>query len=160
MSGTVTEASAFQFRPASPCMTGAAFSRPFKLLAIAIFGLALLWAVRLWQGGAFAPTLQSWGWVTAAVAMMGYTVWHVLQASTTLDAHQIEQTWVWHKRVELSNLAYAKLIRLHGLEWLIAPRLYTRSFSGKLAVFYAADHALLAELERLASELQTLRKSA
>jgi hypothetical protein len=74
-----------------------------------------------------------------------------------LDSQAIEQAWVWKKRVELSDLAYAKLIRVPGFEWLIAPRLYTKTFSNKLSVFYASDTAMLNEFQRLSSELQAYR---
>ena len=153
----MTGSSFFSFQPSSVCLTGVAFSGAFKVIALVVFGLACAWGLRLWHDGALAPTLQSYGWVAAALAMMGYTVLYVLVSKTTLDAQCIRQTWVWAKRVELSDLAYAKLIRIKGLEWLIAPRLYTRSFGGKLAVFYASDLALLADFERMAAELRLLR---
>lgn len=153
----VPETSAFNFQPNPSRLSGPAFSRTFKGFALVIFGSACAWALQLWQDGAMGPTVQSYGWVGAALVMMGITVWHVLKGTTTLDAQSIQQSWIWSKRIELANLAYAKLIRVKGLEWLIAPRLYTRSFGGKLAVFYTSDTTLLANFERLASELQILR---
>ena len=51
----------------------------------------------------------------------------------------LHQSWVWDKKMELGELAYGKLIRVRGLDWLIAPRLYVRTLVGKFAVFYAAD---------------------
>jgi hypothetical protein len=153
----VTGSSAFNFQPSAGSVTGPAFSVPFKVIAVVVLLLACAWGLRLWQSGVLAPSLQSYGWVAAALAMMGYTVWHLVAGKTTLDAQCIQQTWVWAKRMELANLAYAKLIRVKGLEWLIAPRLYTRSFSGKLAVFYTSDPVLLADFERLSAELKVLR---
>ena len=58
----------------------------------------------------------------------------------------------------LGNLAYAKLIRVRGLDWLIAPRLYVRTLDGKFAVFYAASPQLLKAFERLGSSLKTFRQ--
>lgn len=89
--------------------------------------------------------------------MMAYTEWHIVRGKTTLDSTCLQQSWVWAKRTELRDLAYAKLIRVRGLDWLIAPRLYTKTFSGKLAVFYAAAPEMLAEFQRLEQELKTLR---
>ncbi len=154
----MTGSPAFNFQPSASRLTGPAFSLPFKAIAVLVLALASAWGLQLWSDGVLAPTLQSFGWMAAALAMMGYTVWHLVVGQTTLDAQSIQQSWVWAKRIELSNLAYAKLFRVKGLEWLIAPRLYTRSFGGKLAVFYTADAELLADFERLANELKLLRK--
>jgi len=46
---------------------------------------------------------------------------------------------------------------VRGLEWLIAPRLYVRTLMGKFAVFYASSPEMVAEFERLVSELKTFR---
>ena len=56
------------------------------------------------------------------------------------------------------QLAYTQLIRVKGLEWLIAPRFYVRTLTGKFAVFYIADPALQSECERLALQLQDFRR--
>jgi hypothetical protein len=69
----------------------------------------------------------------------------------------IHQSWLWDKQMELRELAYAKLIRIPGLDWLIAPRLYARTLNGKFAVFYTADRAMLEEFERLVQELREFR---
>ncbi len=140
-------------------MRGPAYSRPFKLLAVTIVTLAIIWGVQLWSSGQIALTLKSSGWMLAALALMVLTEWHILRGTTTLDSDALQQTWVWHKRVAISDLAYAKLVRVRGLDWLIAPRLYTRTFSNKLTVFYAASPQLLTELQRLAQELDAARAS-
>ncbi|MGH6627153.1 MAG: hypothetical protein ACRECD_11560, partial [Burkholderiaceae bacterium] len=79
------------------------------------------------------------------------------RSTTRIDSEALSQTWVWDKKMELRELAYGKLIRVRGLEWLIAPRLYVRTLLGKFAVFYAADPALIAEFERLVKELKEFR---
>ena len=79
---------------------------------------------------------------------------------TRFNAQGIEQSWMWRKRVELKDLAYAKVIRIRGLEWLIAPRLYTKTFGGKLFIFYAAAPGMLAEFKRLEQTLAALRNPA
>lgn len=151
---------AFVFSLPEGAVSAPAFSKTFKLIAITVVLMAWAWSWQLWFLDVLAPTLQSSGWIVAALAMMSYTLWHVLRGRTQLSALAIEQSWVWTKRMELSQLAYAKLVRVRGLEWLVAPRLYTRSFAGKMAVFYTADPALLALFTRLESELQAARDTA
>ena len=151
---------AFVFPLPEGPLSAPAFSKTFKLIAIAVVLMAWAWSWQLWFLDVLAPTLQSSGWIVAALALMSYTLWHVLRGRTQLSALAIEQSWVWTKRMELSQLAYAKLVRVRGLEWLVAPRLYTRSFAGKMAVFYTADPALLALFTRLETELRATRDSA
>lgn len=145
---------AFSFQPEGGPLACPAFSLPFKLLAVAMVTLALAWATHMWNTGLLEWTLQSSGWLVAALAMMSYTVWHILNGITTLDEKALQQTWVWRKRVEIHELAYAKLIRVRYFEWLIAPRLYTRTFSNKLAVFYAISPAMLQEFHRIEQALK------
>lgn len=149
--------STLAFTPVAGRLEGPAFSVFFKLLAVLIVTLALVWAWQMWAGGQIAWTLESSGWLGAALCLMCYTEWHILRGKTSLDHIALEQSWVWQKRVELRQLAYVKLFRVRGLDWLIAPRLYTRTFSNKLTVFYAACPAMLQEFARLEKELQALR---
>jgi hypothetical protein len=53
----------------------------------------------------------------------------------------------------VSDLAYVKLIRLRGFDWLIAPRLYARTHGGKFASFYASTPDVLAQFERISDKL-------
>ncbi len=138
-----------------------AFSLPFRLLAtVLVFGLEV-WMYQLWQAGRLTPpglsTAAALGWPLAAVLLMLYTWWHIVTSRTTLTADRLHQSWVLDKKMELRELAYAKLIRVPGLDWLIAPRLYVRTLLGKFAVFYAADPAMLAEFHRLIAELKAFR---
>lgn len=153
----MTGSSVLAFTPAGGRIECSAFSTSFKTLAVGLVTLAIVWAWKMWVDGLLLLNLQSSGWLMAALCMMAYTEWHILRGKTTLDSKALEQSWVWRKRTELQDLAYAKLIRVRGLEWLIAPRLYTKTFSGKLAVFYAAAPAMLTEFERLEKELTALR---
>jgi hypothetical protein len=147
----------FTFTPTGGRVESSAFSVPFKALATAMIGPAVVWGWQLWSSGTIALSLASSGWLFAALCLMLYTGWYILNGKTTLDNITLEQTWVWHKRAELRQLAYVKLIRMRGLEWLIAPRLYTKTYAGKLAIFYAASPAMLVEFERMENELKTLR---
>ena len=54
----------------------------------------------------------------------------------------------------VADLAYAKLIRLRGFEWLIAPRLYARTHGGKFASFYASTPDVLQQFEKISSKLK------
>lgn len=145
--------------PPTQALCADAFSRPFKVLAAATVVLAWAWGIHLWWSGALAPSLQSSGWLLAALAMMSCTVWYVLVGRTTLTAETISQRWVWSKQVRISDLAYAKLLHVRGLESVIAPRLYTRTHNGKMAVFYTADAVLLQHWDALQIALQQARRA-
>ncbi len=146
------------FSPEGGRLEVAAYSPAFKGIAIAMLGVAGFWAYQmqhLAHPAAGQATIASWLWLPWG--LMAYTVWYVITGTTRLTDTAIEQSWMWTKRIELSNLAYAKLIRIRGLEWLIAPRLYTKNFSGKLAIFYAADASMLDEFKRLEIALDAVR---
>jgi hypothetical protein len=135
----------FRFElPQGTPLQGPAFSLPFKLLFSAVVFGSAAWFLRLC-------------WFLAALAMMLYTWWCAVRSVTRLDSQGLSQTWIWDKKMELRELAYGKIIRVKGLDWLIAPRLYVRTLLGKFAVFYAADPAMLGEFERLVAELKTFR---
>jgi hypothetical protein len=55
--------------------------------------------------------------------------------------------------MRVDELAYAKLIRLRGFDWLIAPRLYARTHGGKFASFYASTPDVLAQFESISQKL-------
>ena len=82
---------------------------------------------------------------------------HLLMGKTTLTSKGLGQTWIWDKQVELRDLAYAKLIRVPGLDWLIAPRVYVRTLMGKFTVIYACDPDMVEEFKRLSAELKKFR---
>lgn len=151
----------FIFHPEHPGRRVPAFSRFFRLLATALVFGSAGWMYQLYTAGKLVPegtaTSHALGWPLAALAVMLYTWWHIQTSKTSVTPEALHQTWVWDKKMELRELAYGKLIRVPGLEWLIAPRLYVRTLLGKFAVFYAADRAMIAEFERLVTELQAFR---
>ncbi len=150
--------SSFQFRPTDGRVEGTAFSFFFKLLATGIVAGCAGWMVRLWMAGALGSARTTGtGWLIAGLVMMAWTWWSILRSRTRIDASGIHQRWVWDKHMPLEDLAYVKLMRVRGLEWLIAPRIYARSLLGKFAVFYGADAALVREFERIEVELRRLR---
>jgi hypothetical protein len=139
-------------------MQGPAYSRTFRLLAtLLVFG-ACAWLAMLWYAGKLQLSSSLGLWFLAAAAMMLYTWFCIVSGVTTLDEAQLQQTWMWSRKMELRELAYARVIRIRGLEWLIAPRIYLRTLTGKFAVFYAADAAMVREFERLAAELAAFRE--
>ena len=150
----------FRFTPAlGPSIEGPAFSTMFRVFAIAVVLGTALWMASLWtQGKVSGGAVSILTWFLAALAMLGYMCWLIVRSRTSLDTQEIRQTWAWEKKLELRELAYGKMIRIRGLDWLIAPRIYLRTLMGKFAVFYAADPAMVAEFERLIVELKAFRK--
>lgn len=167
----------FPFRPSSDSLVTPAFSLVFRVLALTIvlgctYGVWSLWAAGhlTVQTSPVAASVASatvaknslYGsgliWALSALALLIYTLWCILTSVTTLTKTTIEQTFVWNKKLELRELAYVKLIRVPGLDWLIAPRLYCRTLLGKFAVFYTADAHMIGEFERLRDELSAFRK--
>lgn len=145
-------------------MTVNAFSRPFKLLALLIVCACGSWMFQLLHLGKIASNntiSPSNGliWLCCGLALMAYTVLAVYRSQTTLEGDleaggKLLQTWIWNKEVNLKEIAYAKLIRVRGLDWLIAPRLYVRTVMGKFIVFYAADSAMIDAFRKLAVAIQ------
>jgi len=149
----------FRFAPTHPGESSPAFSVMFKILATLIVAMGTAWLASLWHAGALGTGGSSGlAWLLSGLALMIYTWWHILTSRTRLDETALYQSWIWDKKLELRELAYCRLIRVRGLEWLIAPRLYARTLLGKFAVFYASDPVLLADFERLIRELTEFRK--
>jgi hypothetical protein len=141
-----------------------AFTKPFKLLALCIVAFSASWMYRLWSGGQLAAnnTLSPSNgliWLLCGLLLMIYTVVCIYTSKTTLagdieSGGTLRQTWIWDKEVNLKEIAYAKLIRIRGLEWLIAPRLYVRTVMGKFTVFYACAPVMLEAYRQLVVVIQ------
>jgi hypothetical protein len=147
------------FTPHGGGIQSAAYGLVFKAIAVAILAVAGVWAFQmhqLTQLGSTSTSMGSWLWLPWG--LMAYTVWFVVTGTTQLNGTFIEQSWMWRKRIDLDDLAYAKLIRVRGLEWLFAPRFYTKNFGGKLFIFYAADPLMLAEFKWLELALDSVRQ--
>jgi hypothetical protein len=136
-----------------------AFSPLFKLLTTAIVGGCAVWLAQLFTSGVLG-TGRTTGvvWFIAGLVLMAWTWWHILRSRTRISLEGLHQSWIWNKQLAYDDLAYGKLIRVRGLDWLIAPRLYVRTLMGKFDVFYGATPTLIAEFERLVRELQEFRK--
>ena len=150
----------FRFEPSGgDAVEGQAFSLPFKLLATVIVGGCAFWLAQLWSVGALGTAKTGGlGWFLAGIALMGWTWFHIMTSRTRIDRQGLHQRWIWDKQMAFDDLAFGKLIRVRGLDWLIAPRLYVRTLVGKFAVFYAATPELIAEFERLVAELKQPRR--
>lgn len=140
----------YPYEPPAQAMHGQAFGLVFKTLAWLILLALLAWFWRLdivWQSRQGALCAVVW-------AMMALIVWHIQRSRTTLDSEAITQTWMWRRRVPLKELAFVKVMRVRGLEFLIAPRIYVRNLGGTFSFFYCHDRAMLEEFVRLAVALK------
>jgi hypothetical protein len=148
------------FAPRGGMMECASYGRVFKCIALALLATAAVWLLQLQRGLSNVEAVSipiSWLWLPWG--LMATTAWFVCTGSTRLTGSAVEQSWTWPKHLAFSELAYAKLIRIRGLEWLIAPRLYTKNFGGKLQVFYAAAPEMLEEFKRLELALAAVRQT-
>lgn len=147
----------FHFAPTNGLGTSAAFSPVFKVLATVLVFVCGAGLLQAWSSGRVQGNTVGGGWFFAAITIMAYTWWHILRSATRIDNTGLYQSWLWDKHMDLRELAYGKVIRIRGLEWLIAPRLYVRTLMGKFAVFYASSPAMIAEFDRLTAELKVFR---
>lgn len=140
----------YPYNPPLEVITGRSFGPVFRALAWMILLSLLAWVWRLgfdWQSTHGA-------WVGVAWIMLAYIVVHIQRSRIRLDGECIEQTWMWRRRMALRELAFVKIMRVRGLEFLIAPRIYARSLSGTFVFFYCYDQTLLKEFDCLARALK------
>lgn len=153
----------FRFTPSCDVLEGPAFSRTFQgIVLLSVLGSGY-WLLSLWQQGKFGGDtgwegLRSAGWFIVGWFLLAWTAWHVVRSRVRIDALGMHQTWIWDKHQNLDELAYAKLLRIRGLEWLMAPRFYARTLAGKFTVFYMIRPDMLENCSRLAKELETFRR--
>jgi hypothetical protein len=135
-------------------ISGKAFSVAFRALALLLVEGVAWWAYVLWSNGKLGNTLNSSQlWLLAALVLMFITVFYVFRSITSVSNSHLKQSWIWNKEMPVSDLAYVKLIRLRGFDWLIAPRLYARTHGGKFASFYASTPEVLNEFEKIKNKL-------
>jgi hypothetical protein len=145
----------FAFTPSVPAHAVAAFTRPFRVLAWLLLAGLAMWILQ--SPETWRTPIAVWGGL--AWLLMAATVWAIERSRTTLTHEGLVQTWLWDKKMAMRELAFARLIRFRGLDWLIAPRLYVRNLSGKFTVIYCADRAMLEDMRRLCTELHHFRTS-
>ena len=148
----------FRFVPTCSGVSSPAYSITFKVLATVIVFACSAAFLQNWWVGRSAGGVAGGGRFLGAVLLLLYTWVNILRSTTRIDEQGLYQSWVWNKHMELRELAYGKLIRVRGLEWLIAPRLYVRTLMGKFAVFYATSPEMIADFERLVKELKAFRE--
>ena len=140
----------YPYQPPTQAMSAKAFGPLFRALTWSILLALAVWIWRLqldWQSSQGA-------WVALAWSMLAYMAWHIQRSRIVLDHDKIEQTWMWRRRMALRELAFIKVMRVRGLEFLIAPRIYARNLGSTFAFFYCSDRAMLDEFARLAAALQ------
>ncbi|MDH4416701.1 MAG: hypothetical protein QE485_05705 [Acidovorax sp.] len=149
----------FRFAPTGGEVVGSAFSTTFRVFATVIVGGCTIWFAQLWSRGALGSGVSNGtGWFIAGLALMAWTWWSIMISRTRIHASGLHQRWVWDKAMAFDDLAYVRVIRVPGLSWLIAPRLYVRTLAGKFTVFYGATPGLIAEFERIGAELKAFRQ--
>ena len=150
----------FRFNPAAGPVEGPAFSLTFRvattLFVLSLgFWLALVYVAEHTRTGGGSALLV---WFFAAFAMCVFFLYWILKSRTRIDSAALHQSWFADKHMAISDLATIGVLRVRGLEWLVAPRAHARTLMGKFAIFHAADPAVLAEFERLERELQAFRQ--
>jgi len=140
----------YPYQPPAQPMSAPAFGPVFRTLAWSIVLALLVWFWRLgmdWTSRQGALSAVVW-------AMLAFMVFHIQRSRILLTPDAIEQTWMWRRRVMLKELAFVKVMRIRGLEFLVAPRIYVRNLGGTFTFFYCHDSALLDEFARLAEALK------
>jgi hypothetical protein len=136
-------------------ISGKAFSIPFRVLSLLLVEGIAWWGYVLWSSGKLGTTFtSSMLWLLAALVLMSITVFYVFRSVTSVSETHLKQSWIWNKEMLVADLAYVKLIRLKGFDWLIAPRLYARTHGGKFASFYASSSNVLQQFEILSAKLK------
>ena len=139
---------------ADQVVSGKAFSVAFRVLALLLVEGVAWWAYVLWSNGKLGASMTSSVlWLLAALVLMFITVFYVFRSVTSVSSSHLKQSWIWNKEMPIRDLAYVKLIRLRGFDWLIAPRLYARTHGGKFASFYASTPDVLKQFESIKSKL-------
>lgn len=135
-------------------VSGKAFSVAFRVLALLLVEGVAWWAYVLWSNGKLGDSMTSSVlWLLAALVLMFITVFYVFRSVTSVSSSHLKQSWIWNKEMPIRDLAYVKLIRLRGFDWLIAPRLYARTHGGKFASFYASTPDVLKQFESIKNKL-------
>lgn len=148
------------YAPLEGGVEGPAFAPPFKALGMLLAaGCALWFALLLWRGDLTIASQVAWFYLGGAQLILVWTAWHIITSRTRIDADAVCQSWMWNKQVALREVSYARFMRVRGLEWIVAPRLYLRTELGRFSLIYVASPALWRECERLQQASAALRAS-
>lgn len=128
---------------------GAAFPTFVKLIATLLMLALFYWGYQsarvLFAQEIAYPVLLLF---VSAFGLTLYVYYWILKSRTSIDHQVIEQTWIWHKRVQIKQISQLKFIYIPYLSWLIAPRLVLRS-GVHMYVFHSADPQVLAAFAAL-----------
>jgi len=134
-------------------VSGPSFPVSVKIMASALMLALLVFGAMTGLGptAAQVPALAAGEWVflVAVAAVIGTGYWGIMTGRTSCDGQAIEQTWLWHKKVQLTDITQVKLISVAGLHWLVVPRLVVRTGFG-LTTFHAGDAAVFSRFKLLA----------
>lgn len=148
----------FRFTPSAGPVTGPAFSLAYRVVTT-IFVLSIgVWLSLVWLGENVRGSSALLLWFLAAFAMCVFFLYWILKGRTSIDANALHQTWFADKHVAIADLVSVGVLRIRGLEWLVAPRIHVRTLTGKSVLIHAADPKVLDEFERMASELNAFRR--
>ena len=134
-----------------PRAEGPAFPVLVRVMAtLLVLALGYWGAAALAQAGLQSLSTGSWLLMGGAfVITLVVNVW-ILRSRTSIDGVAIEQTWLWKRRVALSDITQAKFIYVPWLRWILAPRLIVRAGPG-VRVFYCADPDVIRAFSALMS---------
>lgn len=137
------------FVPRVSPMVAPAYGLVYRLLLLGCLIALVGWALNLLIGSTAQPVDKGMmGWLVAGLALVLYMGVVMLRSRTTLTTDTLSQDWVWEKKVILSQVTYVRLIRLRGMEWLIAPRLLVRDGHGPFKAFHTSSPDMWKEFER------------
>lgn len=132
-----------QINIATPVTIGSSYPLFAKMLAIVIFVYVLYYAVLTIPELVASKISTSLAlFLGLAFLMMLLALFHVLLSQTKVSTHKIEQGWGSFKSIEFANVSQAKLLRVPGLGFLIAPRLVVKVSSFESRVFQLGDKAV------------------
>lgn len=142
-----------QVGTAVEAVSGPSFPMAVKALAtMLVIALVAFGAMSLISPAGEPATLLSArdiGFLAALALVIGSGYWGILTSRTSIDGERIEQTWLWHKSVDIADITQLKLVRVPGLDWLVVPRLVIRTGFG-LTTFQTGDPAVLSRFRLLA----------
>lgn len=132
-------------------LRGPSYPLATKWLATLLVAAVAAWFTRLW------PELQALPWkpealpfVAAVVGIIGTGWWIVLTGETSIDNRAIRHKALWTREVALADITGVKLVRIPGLDALIAPRLVVRRKGFGVTTFTAGNRQLLGAFRLIA----------
>jgi len=110
--------------------------------------------VAAWAGRAsLAPWFESMQWMALCVGASAMVMWgylNILFSRTSLGPAGLSQGWLLQTRVPLTDITRVKFLRVRGLDWLLAPRMVTRTHLRGAVTFWSAEPRVIERMDRLA----------